>query len=145
MALQWFTTSRMWVWLFGFSFRRRIDSKIRYRNILVVIMILLRDYIERRFVLKKPYKGKGVIKTSVAPGKELIILFHIKSQNLPQSVSLPNPKIYNLVWYSFYDPFMNKINWQIVQIKLNHQEVYIHFSTFYAKLEVHSNKTIVLK
>jgi len=48
-------------------------------------------------VLKKPYRGKGVIKATVHPGKEVIVLFLIKSQSLPHSVTLPTPKMFNLV------------------------------------------------
>jgi hypothetical protein len=48
-------------------------------------------------VLKKPYRGQGVIKTSVEAGKELIVLFRLKSQNYPTSLTLPTPKIYNLL------------------------------------------------
>jgi hypothetical protein len=59
--------------------------------------VLFREYTDKRFLLKKPYRGKGVIKTSVEAGKELIVLFRIKSQNFPTSISLPTPKLYNLV------------------------------------------------
>ena len=55
------------------------------------------DYTEKRFQLKKPYRGRGVIKTSVEAGKELIIVFKIQSQNYPSAISLPAPKVYNLV------------------------------------------------
>ena len=48
-------------------------------------------------MLKKPYRGRGVIKTSVEAGKELIVLFKLKSQTYPASITLPAPKIYNLV------------------------------------------------
>lgn len=57
-----------------------------------------KDYTDRRLVLKRPYKGQGNIKTMVEPGKELIILYRLKSQNYPSNMTLPNPKIYNLVW-----------------------------------------------
>ena len=56
-----------------------------------------KEFTDRRLVLKKPYKGQGNIKTMVEPGKELIILYRLKSQNYPTNMSLPNPKIYNLV------------------------------------------------
>lgn len=56
-----------------------------------------KEYTDRRLILKKPYKGQGTIKTMVEPGKELIILYRMKSQNYPSNLTLPNPKIYNLV------------------------------------------------
>ena len=59
-------------------------------------MLWFREYTERRLMLKKPYKGQGVIKTMVEPGKELIVLFRMKAYSYPASITLPTPKIYNL-------------------------------------------------
>ena len=59
-------------------------------------LLMFREYIERRLSLKKPYKGQGVIKTMVEPGKELIVLFRMKAHSYPTSITLPTPKIYNL-------------------------------------------------
>ena len=101
MALQWPSPEIVWLRLSCFSSQWGIYTKTGYLDQLRVHMVVFRDYTEKRFVLKKPYKGRGIIKTSVSPGNELIILFHIKSQSLPQTVTLPNPKIYNLIWSYF--------------------------------------------
>jgi hypothetical protein len=47
--------------------------------------------------LEKPYRGSGIIKTFVESGKELIVLFRINAQTIPGAISLPYPKIYNLI------------------------------------------------
>jgi hypothetical protein len=46
--------------------------------------------------LFSPYKGKGVFKLTVEPGKELIVLFRVIPGNYGGAWNLPMPKIFFL-------------------------------------------------
>lgn len=55
------------------------------------------EYSERRVILKKPYRGRGLIRSSIEPGEEWILIFRVRGQKLPAYLPLPTPKIYNLL------------------------------------------------
>ncbi len=43
--------------------------------------------------LLKPYAGHGKIRTSVEPGKELIILFKMDAYKISPSFTIPLPRV----------------------------------------------------
>lgn len=59
----------MWIWLHCIPSWLELHKKTWTVNKLKVNIFLLSEYTEKRFTLKKPYRGRGVIKTSVEAGK----------------------------------------------------------------------------
>jgi hypothetical protein len=48
---------------------RNQKEKLESNSTKSKIYFIFRDYTEKRLILKKPYKGQGVIKATVEPGK----------------------------------------------------------------------------
>lgn len=58
-------------------------------------MLMFSEYTKRKLTLKRPQKGKGAIREIVEPGKDFIMMFRMKENNFPKSMTLPTPKITN--------------------------------------------------
>lgn len=59
-------------------------------------IVKFRDYKDLRLELLPPYKGKGTLKLTVEPGKEVIVMFKMIPGDFSPSFSLPVPKMFFL-------------------------------------------------